>query len=116
VDPGRSPCRRLWAQRGRGPLGVGRWAFGTSDVAEHWDGASWHRVKLPTPTNSAAPSFWGAGAVSSDDIWAVGDVSPADAPSHAIIDDWNGRRWQLVPGPPTRSELYGVAALSAHDV
>jgi hypothetical protein len=68
VDPGRSPCRRLWAQRGRGPLGVGRWAFGTSDVAEHWDGASWHRVKLPTPTNSAAPSFWGAGAVSSDDI------------------------------------------------
>jgi hypothetical protein len=92
------------------------WAFGTSDVALHWDGTSWQRMTLPTPRDSAAPGFYGAGAVSPDDIWAVGDVSPAHAPSHAVIDHWNGRRWQLVPGPPTRSELYGVAALSANDV
>jgi hypothetical protein len=98
------------------PSATAVWAFGTSDVALHWEGTSWHRVTLPTPKDSAAPSFWGAGAVSPDDIWAAGDVSPAHAPSHAIIDHWNGRRWQLVPGPPTRSELYGVAALSANDV
>jgi hypothetical protein len=92
------------------------WAFGTSDVALHRDGTSWHRVTLPTPKDSAAPAFWGAGAISPDDIWAVGSVAPAHAPEHAIIDHWNGRRWQLVPGPPARSELYGVAALSADNV
>ncbi len=92
------------------------WAFGTSRVAVHWDGSSWHRVPLPIPKESAAPAFWGAAAVSPDDIWAVGSVAPAHAPEHAIIDHWNGSRWQLVSGPPARSELYGVAALSANDV
>jgi hypothetical protein len=92
------------------------WAFGTSEIALHWDGTSWHRVTMPIPKHSAAPSFWGAAAVSTDDVWAVGSVAPAHAPEHAIIDHWNGRRWQLVPGPPPRSELYGVAALSATDV
>lgn len=92
------------------------WAVGTSDVALHWDGRSWQRVTLPIPKDSAAPAFWGAAAVSPDDIWAIGSVAPRHAPEHAIIDHWNGRRWQIVPGPPTRSELYGIAALAANDV
>jgi len=92
------------------------WAFGVSQVALHWDGTSWERVTLPVPKDSAAPGFYGAAAVSPDDVWAVGDVSPAHAPSHAIIDHWNGRRWMIVPGPPARSELYGTTAISANDV
>jgi hypothetical protein len=92
------------------------WAFGTSRIAVHWDGTSWHRVALPVPHDSAAPAFWGAAAVSSDDIWVVGSVAPAHAPEHAILDHWNGSRWQLVSGPPSRSELYGITALSANDV
>lgn len=98
------------------PSATDVWAFGVSRVALHWDGTSWHRVKLPTPPDSAAPGFWGVSAVSSDDIWAVGNVSPAHAPEHEIIDHWNGRRWQLVPFTVPRSELYGIAALSANDV
>ena len=58
------------------------WAFGTSRIAEHWDGRSWRGVTLPIPKDSAAPEFLGAAAVSPDDVWAVGDVSPARAPSH----------------------------------
>jgi len=92
------------------------WAFGVSRVALHGDGTSWERVTLPVPKDSAAPGFYGAAAISPDDVWAVGDVSPAHAPSHAIIDHWNGTRWQIVPGPPTRSELYGITAISANDV
>lgn len=91
------------------------WAFGTSSFAEHWNGTSWRRVTMPTPKHVAAPEFVAAAAVSPSDVWAVGDVSPTNAPSHGIIDHWNGRRWQVVPGPPTRSELSGVFALSAKD-
>lgn len=92
------------------------WAFGPSRVAVHWDGSSWHRVPLPIPKDSAALGFYGAAAISPDDIWAIGSVAPAHAPEHAIIDHWNGSRWQLVPGPPARSELSGITALSANDV
>jgi hypothetical protein len=91
------------------------WAFGVSSVGEHWNGTTWRGVKLAIPKDSAAAEFYGAAAVSADDVWAVGDVSPRHAPSHGIIEHWNGRRWQLVPGPPTRSELSGVTALSADD-
>ena len=98
------------------PSATDVWAVGTSNVAVHWDGTSWQRVTLPTPKNIAAPAFWGAAAVSPDDVWAVGDVSPLHGASYAIIDHWNGEHWKLVPGPPARSELYGIAALSANDV
>ena len=91
------------------------WAFGISSVAEHWNGTSWRGVKLAIPKDSAAPEFYGAAAASPDDVWVVGDVSPRHAPSHGIIEHWNGRRWQLVPGPPTRSELSGITAFSADD-
>jgi hypothetical protein len=98
------------------PSATDVWAFGVSRVALHWDGTSWQRVMMPTPRHSAAPGFWGAAAVSFHDVWAVGDVSPARAPEHGIIDHWNGSRWQLVPFTIPRSELYGIAALSANDV
>jgi hypothetical protein len=98
------------------PSATDVWAFGLSRVAEHWDGTSWQRVTLPIPKNVAAPGFWGAAAVSSGDIWAVGNVSPAHGPEHGIIDHWDGTRWKLVPGVPGRSELYGITALSANDV
>lgn len=99
------------------PSATDVWAFGVSRVALHWDGTSWHRVKMPTPRHSAAPGFWGASALSPGDIWAVGGVSRVNGPAQALIEHWNGARWQLVPGPPKNAfTLYGVAALSAKNV
>lgn len=110
------PSGGTWLDAVVAPSATDVWAFGPSAIAEHWDGTSWHSVSLPIPAGFAAPQFLGAAADSPDDIWAVGEASPANGPTHAIIDHWNGERWQLVPGPPARSELYGVAALSANDV
>jgi hypothetical protein len=93
------------------------WAFGASRIAVHWNGASWERVSLPVPKSSAAPLILGAAALSPHDIWAVGEVSRVNGPAQALIDHWNGTRWQLVPGPPKNAyTLYGVAALSAKNV
>jgi hypothetical protein len=83
----------------------------------HWDGTAWHRVSLPLPKDAAAPQFAAASADSPDDVWAVGDVSRAHGASQALIEHWNGSRWQFVPGPPkNRYSLSGVAALSAKNV
>jgi hypothetical protein len=84
------------------PAATDVWAFGSSGVAVHWDGTSWHRVSLPIPQGSAAPDILGAAAVSPDDIWAVGDVSPTKGPTHALIEHWNGSRWQYVPAAEER--------------
>ena len=100
------------------PSATDVWAFGISRIAEHWDGASWQRVSLPVPKGYAAPMFLAASAVSPDDVWAVGEGSPASGPAQAIIDHWNGQRWQIVRYPRTGkySMLQGVVALSAKDV
>jgi hypothetical protein len=99
------------------PAAADVWAFGSSRIAVHWDGASWQRVSLPVPKGSYSPQIIGAAALSSEDIWAVGGVSRANGPEQALIDHWNGSRWQLVPGPPkNRYGLSGVAALSAKNV
>lgn len=92
------------------------WAFGGRS-AVHWDGASWQRVSLPVPKGSGAPIIGAAAALSPENIWAVGVVSPTNGPEQALIDHWNGSRWQLVPGPPkNKYTLSGVAALSAKNV
>jgi hypothetical protein len=100
------------------PSATDVWAFGVSQVAEHWNGTSWQRVSLPVPKGYAAPMFLAASAASPDDVWALGEGSPASGPAQAIIDHWNGQRWQIVPYPRTGkySLLQGVTALSAKDV
>lgn len=99
------------------PAATDVWAFGPFAVAMHWDGTAWHSVKLPTPAGAAAPQVVGASALSPDDIWAVGEVSRQGGPAQALIEHWNGSRWQFVPGPPkNKYSLTGVAALSAKNV
>jgi hypothetical protein len=50
------------------------------------------------------------------DAWAVGSWSPIehDAPSYALIEHWNGSRWNLVPVPRSHgfTGLTAVAAIS----
>ena len=99
------------------PSATDVWGFGPSRNAVHWDGASWHRVLLPLPQGSGFGEFAGASALSPDDIWAVGDVSRNHGATQALIDHWNGSRWQNILGPPkNRYSLTGVAAISAKNV
>jgi hypothetical protein len=88
------------------------WAFGWTRYAQHWDGAEWRRVALPVPKGSRSPEFFGAAAVSPNDIWAVGHAG------HAIFDHWNGHTWRMVSSPLShgRFRLLAVTALSSKDV
>ena len=106
---------------------VGYFITNTMDyrtLIEHWDGASWQTVPSPnfdpyTPTLTWN-QLYDIVAVSTNDIWAVGDYY--DGFYHSLILHWDGRSWQRVPAPsagsPPRNtnKLYAISAVSSNDI
>jgi hypothetical protein len=111
------------------------WAVGYDDVqvappafnsplAEHFDGKTWSIV--PTPTLSSGgvnppnAQFFGVGAVSSNDVWAVGIKTGPDNPDFGeqLIEHWDGTSWSVdTTGPEIEGDdLRNVAAISANNV
>lgn len=87
-------------------------------LIEHWDGAHWHVVSSPN-VESKSNILAGVAAVSSKDIWAVGEAyDSGNGPS--LIEHWNGQVWSIVSSPNAPSFAYAsltsVTALSAKDV
>ncbi len=100
------------------------WAVGPgSSFAEHWNGKHWHLVATPNPTGSVGSTLFGIGEVSAHDIWSVGYYivsAGGRGIDHTLIEHWNGTMWSIIPSPnsgPTDNDfLFGVVAISAHDV
>jgi hypothetical protein len=100
-------------------------AQGFTALAEHWDGASWQQVAMPTPTDSSEVHLYGATVLSSSDIWVVGswaDFGPGDG-LVPLIEHWDGSAWSIVPSPVLPqpvvdhgAQLYGVTGVAADDV
>ncbi|GAC1398097.1 MAG: hypothetical protein NVSMB65_16760 [Chloroflexota bacterium] len=107
-------ARDVWA--------VGRSAFGP--LAEHWDGTRWQVV--PTaPSGSAGGGLTSIAVVAANDIWAAGDRvavtantrwEVAGSASGALVEHWDGTRWQRVPVPAGPGMVTGVAAVSHQNV
>ena len=83
-------------------------------LTEHWDGTSWSIVTSPAGPG-LQNGLLGATAVSSSDVWAVGDSG-----SGTLIEQWDGTSWTVVPSPSPAgtlaNPLFGVAAVSATDI
>jgi hypothetical protein len=77
-------------------------------LAEHFDGAHW--TVVPTPDPSATANLHAVQALSSDDVWAVGD---ADGQLPALVEHWNGTAWHVVPEPSRPGNVNFLFALSA---
>jgi len=100
------------AVSGRNAWAVGRHGDDTSIL--HWDGTRWSRVTSPN-LGSDFNELDGVSAVSSTDVWAVGE---ADYSSDTLILHWDGTGWSRVlsPNPGSGSnELHGVSAVSPTD-
>src|SRR6266436_4235533 len=84
-------------------------------LVEHWDGTQWSIV--PSPDSGQASALYGITAISTDDVWAVGDYYTGTK-DQTLIEHWDGTQWSLVKSPNKSSfdELYGVAAVSSTDV
>ncbi len=86
-------------------------------LVEHWDGTQWSIV--PSPDVSFTVGLFDVAAISSTDIWAVGNAYNKNASvSRTVIEHWNGTKWSVVPSPnPTSlSFLNGVTTLPTGNV
>ncbi|MBF6614582.1 MAG: hypothetical protein IVW55_15830 [Chloroflexi bacterium] len=102
------------------------WAVGASHqgtdlwrtLSLHWDGKEWSIV--PTPSPGALNSLNAVSVVSSDEVWAVGDMTlnTLTGSSQLLVTRWDGKGWQRVEtGVEERNAtLSAVAALSSNDI
>lgn len=63
--------------------------------------------------------LYGVTAVSTNDVWAVGDYLGSIGADETLIEHWNGWNWSVVPSPNGGMQyniLLGVSALSANNV
>ena len=100
---------RYWSEQ---PNGVIRWP----GVAMRWNGSGFevHELPMVSPAYNQVPVA--VAAVSSDDVWAVGEGNGTSEP--AYIWHWNGASWVHVPGPTPGVDraLADVLAFSSDDV
>ena len=84
-------------------------------LALHWNGSQWQSVAMPSPSTGSYESLSAVAAVSSHDVWAVGDDSAGNS---ALIEHWDGSAWKVVAAPTAVNggALTGLAAVASGDV
>jgi len=103
------------------------WAVGESEVGStshllilHGNGRSW---TVSTPDLQLGDTFSklnGIRAVSSRDVWAVGEFRSGGSSDQTLILHWNGTSWTKMTSPNpggtgNNNDLNGVAATAAND-
>jgi hypothetical protein len=112
----------LTAIAGVGPNDL--WAVGSFDIGgefnallfEHWNGTAWSFVA--PPDESGEEFATGVTAITSTDVWVVGDVG---FNQDTLSANWNGRSWTEVTTPTLQTTdstnfLTGVSADGADNV
>jgi hypothetical protein len=87
-------------------------------LVEHWDGTAWHLVAIPAISEPQS-NLQGVAAISTTNVWAVGDYTDAQGAVKTLIEHWDGSAWSVVssPNPSGRTNiLRSVAAVSPTDV
>jgi hypothetical protein len=74
----------------------------------------WDVSPLPTPPVASASPYIASVAVGSkNDIWAVGWLeNVSEGISRALIEHWDGRSWQVVPGPDVDAPIYNLGSVA----
>lgn len=102
------------------------WAIGSfiagsyQTLIEHWDGTKWSIVSSPNVGSSSNfNDLYSITALSSSDIWAVGNYNTATNVEQTLTEHWNGISWSVVVSPNMgagNNGLQGVVAVSATSI
>jgi hypothetical protein len=80
-------------------------------LIEHWNGSNWSVVN--SPLQGTSDSLNGIAAVSSTNIWTVGNyrsgIDPT-GPYSTLIEHWNGGTWKVVTSPSPGAVASDLAA------
>ena len=91
-------------------------------LVEIWNGSRWTLGAQPPLPSAAGGGLFDVNCVSGSDCWAVGAVVGVGGdgdPSAALIENWNGVSWSMVPSPAPAGPgvvggvLQGVSCVSA---
>jgi hypothetical protein len=99
-------------------------------LAEHWNGKNWQFIPTPEYTAKYPPNqslsdanFSSLVALSSKNIWAVGNADPYDGtgtPSRTLVEHWDGTQWEIMhtPSEAKTDDSYprSIFAVNAHDI
>lgn len=81
-------------------------------LIERWDGM--HGVVTPIASPSKPAEFLSISGTSPDDVWAAGQQGmPYGPAARAMIQHWNGRKWQIVPNPEAGQSGSAVSSITA---
>jgi hypothetical protein len=99
------------------------WAVGTflsantlEPMVEHWNGSAWSLSPGVMNANSFDNEFFSVSALSSTDVWVVGeDTASFGVSPQSLAEHWDGSTWTLpaTPNSAGDNEILGVAALGA---
>jgi hypothetical protein len=90
--------RDIWAVGGQ-LNGVG-----DGSLTMHWNGMTWSVMPAVHSAGARFVSFNGVAAVTSRDVWAVGQQSAGpDRLAQPLIERWDGTAWRLVSSPLPQS-------------
>lgn len=101
------------------------WAVGSAGDSSHpdqavayrWDGSQWLLAPVPAVAG-ASTQLRAVKALSSSDVWAVGQYLVADR-SYSLSFHWDGTGWTQLDGPhdcPGNQYLRGLDAFGSQDV
>ena len=85
-------------------------------LIEQWNGTTWSVV--PSPNLGTNSSLASVVALSSTNVWAVGNYS-LSGPTKTLIEHWNGSSWSVISSPnkgTNSSQLYAITAVSANNL
>ena len=85
-------------------------SFRNRPLSMHWDGTRWTVVPTPRPPMSVA-ELWGVDRAPSGRVRAVGDWARGPSGQRALVERWNGLRWDIVRSPTPRPGVTRLAAI-----
>jgi hypothetical protein len=101
---------------------VGHTCYSAATLVQHWNGGAWSIVRSPSFTTGGdgiQNTLNGVVALSSSNVWAVGEHTASNGAFVTLVERWNGSSWSVVTSPSpssTANDLYAVSATSANDV
>ncbi len=103
------------------------WTVGSSDqqygdpsrtLTERWNSNAWQITSSPSP-DSGGNVLEGVAAISNGTAWAVGAAYQSGGQEQTLIEQWNGKLWNIVRSPNVGTNynvLFAVSAGSSHNV
>jgi hypothetical protein len=94
ATPNDNPNSELFAASASSPND--NWTTGQSTI--HFDGTRWTAFSGPMIEGDNNSFLQGVVVISPTLAWAAGNVTDGSNPEQ-VIEQWNGTRWSLFPGP-----------------